>query len=181
MGGSWKTLAAGAAALSMLGVAGVGLAQDQPPPPGAHGPMDGSKMHDHMREQMQQMRAHRAQALHDVLNIHPDQEGAWGAYQAALQSLRPRGPGGEGMRGPGGAPRREGPPVTTPERLDRMAAHMAERQTRVQQMIEATKRFYAALGPDQKRTFDELPLLEGHGGGHGGHGGFGGHEHAGQG
>ena len=55
MVGSWKAWAAGAAALSMLGVAGVGLAQDQPPP-GAHGPMEGGPMGGgHMREHMQQM------------------------------------------------------------------------------------------------------------------------------
>jgi len=178
MVGSWKTLAVGAAALSLFGVAGMALAQDREPPPGAHGPMDGSRMHDHMREQMQQMHARRMQALHDVLGIRPDQEGAWSAYQTALQSLRPHGPGGEGPRGPGGPPQQ---PPTTPERLDRMAGRMAEHQQCFRQMAEATKRFYAALGPDQKRAFDELPLLEGHEGGHMGHGGFGGHEGPGRG
>lgn len=182
MVGSWKTLAAGAAALTLLGGAGAALAQNEPPP-GAHGPMDGSKMHDHMREQMQQMRTRRIQALHDVLGVRPDQEGAWSAYQTAVQSLRPHrgGPSGEGRPGPGGPQRQEAPAATTPERLDRMAARMAERQGRFQQMAEATKRFYAALSPEQKRVFDDLPMLKGHEGGHRGHGGFGGHERSAQG
>ena len=43
------------------------------------------------------------------------------------------------------------------------------------------KVLYAALSPEQKRTFDNLPLLEGHGDGRPGNGGFGGHGRMGQG
>ena len=81
--------------------------------------------------------------------------------------------------------------LTTPERLDRMAAFMAkrtaERQAAFQRRADAVKRFYAVLGPEQKRAFDALHEHAGGGGGRaawaigGGPGedgrGGGGHEH----
>ena len=131
----------------------------------------------HMREHMQQMQQHRIEALHDVLRIRPDQEGAWSAYKSALQAVRPKPPGADG----GGPPHDESMPATTPERLDRMAAMMAEHQARFQQMADATKRFYAALNPEQKRAFDALPMLKGPMGGPMGRHGPEGHEHHGEG
>jgi hypothetical protein len=51
-------------------------------------------------------------------------------------------------------------PMTTPERLDHMAAMMAKRdaehQAEMQRRIDAVKRFYAVLSPEQKRAFDAL-------------------------
>ncbi|MDP3300067.1 MAG: Spy/CpxP family protein refolding chaperone, partial [Phenylobacterium sp.] len=76
--------------------------------------------------------------------------------------------------------------MTTPQRLDAMAAHMAERQRAFATRAEATKRFYAQLTPAQQKAFDALrPAGRGMGGksmgghrgmGHGGmsHGGPGG-------
>jgi hypothetical protein len=54
--------------------------------------------------------------------------------------------------------------LTTPQRLDRMQARMAERQARVAQHADAVKRFYAQLSPSQQRAFDALHQ------GRGGHG-----------
>ena len=51
--------------------------------------------------------------------------------------------------------------LTTPERLDRMAAmmseHMAKHQAEFQKHAEAIKAFYAVLSPEQRRAFDALP------------------------
>jgi Spy/CpxP family protein refolding chaperone len=70
-----------------------------------------------------------------------------------------------------------------------MAKRTSERQARFQQRAEAVKRFYAVLGPEQKRAFDALHAMRGgmhgggrggmhHEGGQGGHGDWGGgHEH----
>jgi Spy/CpxP family protein refolding chaperone len=52
-----------------------------------------------------------------------------------------------------------------------MAARMAERQARFQTTAAATKTFYAALTPEQRRAFDAMPKLAGgHRGMRGGHG-----------
>jgi len=51
-----------------------------------------------------------------------------------------------------------------------MAARMAEGQAKFQQMAAATKTFYAALTPDQRRAFDAMPMM-GPGGHHEGMGG----------
>ncbi|HTX51165.1 MAG TPA: Spy/CpxP family protein refolding chaperone, partial [Caulobacteraceae bacterium] len=71
--------------------------------------------------------------------------------------------------------------LTTPERLDKMAARMDERRARFNRVAAATKQFYAQLTPAQQKAFDSLRLGHEHGGGggrwgHGPHGGMGGHE-----
>ena len=164
----WKRAAISGALC--LGVGSVSLAQDRPPPsPGAaqHGPgmagmsgMDRGKM-------MESRRAQREKTLHDVLNIKPDQEAAFHAYVAAT-APPPRPADGAGRPGRGPGP--EGAATTTPQRLDQMAARMADRQTRFQQVAAATKTFYAALNADQRRAFDALPMMTGGRMGHMGRG-----------
>jgi len=169
MSSSWKSYAVvGALCLGIVTAASVGMAQDRQPGPGPNAPamgprgpgmpgMDRGKM-------MEEMRARREKTLHDVLAIKPDQEGAFRAYLAAA-APPPMD------RDRAGRPAREA--MTTPERLDRMAAQMADRQARFQKVAAATKTFYAALTPDQRRAFDALPMMmagpEGRGGrmGHG--------------
>jgi protein CpxP len=177
--GSWKRAAvAGALCLGLAAVATAGAAQDRPPVPpaaGPHGPGQPGTM-DH-RKMFEAMRARHERMLHDVLSIKPDQETAFHAYLAALappprdgdRDGRP-GPGRERDRPPGQAP------MTTPQRLDRMAARMAQRQARFQQMASATRTFYAVLSPEQRRAFDALPMMmagerRGRMGGHGSMGG----------
>ena len=102
----------------------------------------------------------RAKALHDILNLRPDQDAALQAFQA---SMKPP----EGMRGHRDKEALAG--LTTPERLDRMAARLAQRQAEFQRRAEAIKQFYAVLSPEQQSAFDALPGLIGEGrmGGHG--------------
>jgi hypothetical protein len=50
--------------------------------------------------------------------------------------------------------------LTTPERLDRMQAHMAENVAAFQRHAAAVKALYAALSPAQQRTFDALARLQ---------------------
>ena len=75
--------------------------------------------------------------------------------------------------------------MTTPQRLDAMAAHMAQRQQAFAARAEATKRFYAQLTPSQQKAFDALrPAGRGMGGkgkGKGGPGGPGGNRAMGHG
>lgn len=154
---TYKTLIACATSAATLCAAAMAFAQDAPQP-GAP-PAAAAKFHQRMEERQ----AKRAQALHDALNIRPNQEAAFQTFTAAMRPERAGGPR-----------QREAMPATTPERLDRMAAKMAERQQNFQRRADATKRFYAQLTPDQKKTFDALPMLGG-GHGRGGHGFGGGH------
>jgi hypothetical protein len=102
---------------------------------------------------VERMHQRREQRLHDILQIRPDQDGAFRAYVAALTPP----PGDrDARRGPGAPDVQPRTPMTTPERLDRMAARMAERQQRFQQIAAATRVFYAALSADQRRAFDDL-------------------------
>jgi hypothetical protein len=165
-----RAAAAAVLCLGLTAAAAAAGAQDRPAGPG--GPPRGDraaerqKMFDTFRQQ-------REQRLHDLLQIRPDQEGALRAYLAAVEPQRK-----PGDRGRDGRPD-QGKPMTTPERLDRMAARMAERQQRFQATAAATRTFYAALNADQRKAFDAMPPMmggEGRGFGHGGfgHGHFGG-------
>lgn len=145
------------------------LAQEPPAAPSAHRTWDPAQM----RARMEAHHAQRLHALHDVLGIRPDQEAAFAAFAAAT---RPPEGGRPGMRPRGmGADRAGQANLTTPERLDRMQERLARRQEMLARRAAATKALYSALGPDQRRTLDALPLLRGgHGGGWGeGRGGHG--------
>ena len=150
---------AAACGLTLFAVASAN-SQEAPPPaaPGAppqHGGM--------MLERMEHMRAEHLRLLHDALSIRPDQEGVWQAFAAAMTPQpgdAERRWGGEGENG-------EHQHLTTPERLDRMQARMAEHMAAFQRHVAAVKALYAALTPAQQRTFDALARL------HALHGGFG--------
>ena len=152
-----------------LGLAGLSFAQDAaapPPPPGA------ADAHHHMDPA--QMRAHMADHLRAVLQLQPGQDVALNTY---LDALKPAG----GMKDRHDGDRGQMQHMTTPERLDRMAARMDERRTRMQARIAATKQFYAQLSPSQQKAFDDLaPMMMHHMAGQGGehmhHGGGPGHD-----
>ncbi|HET9161512.1 MAG TPA: Spy/CpxP family protein refolding chaperone [Caulobacteraceae bacterium] len=139
MNSTLKTLVGVGAAVVMTAAAATVLAQDGPPPGappsiGARGPGGpggrGGPPSPEMREQM----------LRDRLGLRADQEPALKAF---LESTRPQPPLGG---------RRAQRAMTTPERLDRQLAEMKQR-------VDATKRFYAQLSPEQKQTFDSTPML----------------------
>ena len=96
----------------------------------------------------------RAEALRTRLAITPAQETAFQAYIAATA----------------GQPRAERTPqqgLTAPQKLDAALAEAARRQTDMKARADAAKRFYAALTPAQRTTFDLLPprVVLGDGGG----------------
>jgi hypothetical protein len=114
-----------------------------------------------MHQRMEARRATRLKALHDVLAIRPDQEGAFAAFAAATQ--RPERTPGERPTGMGDGVAMAA--MTTPERIDRMTqtmdARMARRREAMERRAAAAKSLYAALDPQQRRTMDALPLLRG--------------------
>ncbi len=132
-----------------LSIAAAGYAQDQGPPPatGQADRWDPAAMH----ARMQARRTAQERRLHDALGLHPDQEAAWQAFVTAVQP--PDGAHRWGEDHDRGGPR---PELTTPERLDRMAKRMQEREARFHQHAEAVKRFYVVLDARQQKTFDAL-------------------------
>jgi Spy/CpxP family protein refolding chaperone len=139
-----KSLLGVAAALAMTATAAVGLAQEGPPPGGPRGGFgaDVGRPGPEMREQM----------LRQRLALRPDQETAFKAFLDA--SGPPMGPGARAGRAQARA-------MTTPERLDQQLEQMRRR-------VDATKRFYAVLSPEQRQTVDSMPMAmgpEGRGGG----------------
>ena len=146
-------------------MAGPAFAQPAPP----QGPAPGGGDWAAHRAQWQQMRQQHEQErmtdLHTVLRIHPDQEAAFQAFAASMQ---PRAHEHHDW-----AAERQGMgSMTTPQMLDRMEARKTAHEAEQRQHIDAVKRFYAALSPEQQQVFDALHRLA-----KGRHGGWGGHEH----
>jgi len=98
-------------------------------------------------ERMKAFHAKRLAALKDKLQLSPGQEAAWSAFTGANQ---PAGQRPEGQR----MTRADFAKLTTPQRLERMQARQAERSEMFAKRAEATKTFYAALTPEQQKTFD---------------------------
>ena len=100
-----------------------------------------------------------ADRLAEILQLRPDQRPALDALMAAMQPP-------EGMHEPMGDDMAR---LSTPERLDRMLAHVDAMRAHLAQAAEAAKRFYAQLTPPQQKAFDDLmPMLFGHHEGMGG-------------
>ncbi|MBU4434876.1 MAG: Spy/CpxP family protein refolding chaperone [Alphaproteobacteria bacterium] len=156
MRSSTRRLALTASAVLAL-AAGGGFAMAQTPPPMNMAPA-GHEAMPMMRHGMAGDPAAHAQHLRDVLQLRPDQDAALKAYldaadpHAMMASMKPDGMGGD-MGGDGDEADK---PMTTPERLDRQAAHMAGMAAAFQKQAAATKAFYAALSPSQQKAFDAL-------------------------
>ena len=134
------------------------MAQGVPGAPPAAVPSAGKPAADHAERmgrhdpaKMQAWLAKRQAELKAKLKITPAQEGAWAAYTAAMQ------PPVRGAR-PTPEQRAEFDKLTTPERIDKMRAlrnqRMAEMTAAMDKRGDATKTFYAALSPEQQKTFD---------------------------
>ncbi len=148
-------------------LAGLGFAAMADNGPNRHGPMDPAKM-----------AAQHTQRLADLkgkLNIDAAQEAAWATFTASMAPPT-------GMRltkEQRAALKAEMAKLSTPERIDKMKALRAERQSRMNTEIakreDAAKAFYAVLRPEQKTTFDAAhkAMME-RMGGKGGRGGPGG-------
>lgn len=139
-------------------------AQNAKPHHGQH------RMARHDPAKMQARMAKRQAELKAKLKITAAQEGAWTTFTTAMQPPA-RMMGERPMAGQ----RAEFDKLTTPERIDKMRAlrtqRMAEMTTEMDKRGEATKAFYAALSPEQQKTFDAQKMggRKGHGWGQGHH------------
>lgn len=102
------------------------------------------------------MRAHMAEHLTAVLQLQPSQQTALAAF---LNSMKPPGEMKDRMEHARG----EMDHLSTPERLDKMVAHIDEMRARLVAHAAAVKQFYAQLTPSQQKAFDELaPMMMHH-------------------
>ena len=127
------------AASLLAGFSGLIMAQNAAPaesPRAAHA----HKMH----AQRAELHAKHLVELKSKLNLSADQESAWQSFEQSMQApdhkLRPDRVAFEKM--------------TTPERIDQMQAHKAQRDAEMQKHADASKTFYAALNAGQKKVFD---------------------------
>jgi len=117
----------------------------------------------HDPAKMQAWMAKRQTELKTKLKIAPTQESAWTSFTAAMQP-----PAGMGQR-PTAEQRADFDKLTTPQRIDKMremrTQRMSARNAAMEKRGEATKAFYAALTPEQQKTFDSETLRMGRQGG----------------
>ncbi len=137
-----------------------------------HGGHSGEhKMGRHDPAKMQAWMAKRQADMKAKLKITPAQEGAWTSFTAAMQP-----PARMMGQRPGLDQRAELGKLTTPERIDKMRAMRTQRMTEMNAEMdkrgEATKAFYAALSPEQQKTFDAEHQKMGQREGRGHHGGM---------
>ncbi|MBP3979377.1 Spy/CpxP family protein refolding chaperone [Acidovorax sp. JG5] len=168
-----------AAAAMMAALALPVLAQPAPAmPPAAGASAEQAHKPGDRQERRQAHMAQRIDALKAQLKLTPAQEPAWTAFTTAMQ------PAERPARLDRTMDRKEMEKLTTPERIDRMRALRAQHAAEADRRGEATKTFYAALTPEQQKTFDAqaqrmhgMHSKGGHGGkgDHRGHHGDGGH------
>lgn len=157
-------LLAGVAATAMAQPAPVAPAEApmaQPTKPAERAAHPHGLRHDPAKFQAKM--AERQAALKSQLKITAEQEPAWNVYTASRLPLAGKGP----------RPDREAlRSMTTPERIEQMRKHQAERQAEMDRRADATLRLYAALSPEQQKLFDARTGLHDGGGrpGHGPHG-----------
>ena len=130
-----------------LGAAGVAAAQ---PGPADRGPPAGMEGMRGMGMDPARMAERMTGHLRDLLQLTPAQEPALQAFVAAM---KPAEGAMEKMRGE----HDKMADLTTPQRLDAMQAHRAEREAAMDKRIQAIRTFYAQLTPAQKKAFDALP------------------------
>lgn len=114
------------------------------------GQPDGARQ-AHKAQHMAQHRAEGQAKLKADLKITPAQEAAWTRYVDAHQppktAERPD--------------RAAWAQLTTPQRLDQMMAHQAERDAHRTQAMNATRALYAALDAGQQQLFDSRAPMAG--------------------
>ena len=136
-----RSIIAAVSAASLLVVGAIAVAQDHPGMPPGH------------MQQMQQHHARMLGDLHAVLQIRPDQEAAFKAFQ---DSMTPP---------PAPAEARAMPPgdITTPQMFAMIDQHEAAMKAHLDSHKAAILALYGVLSPDQKKAFDAVMRQHIHG------------------
>lgn len=149
-----RPLIAAAVAAALMGLSATAISQNANPPPeqraqqrmgqhGAPGAKDPARMAKMQQKMAERHAAHMAKLKAD-LKITAAQEASWNTFVAgtAPEARKPMAAAADTSQ------------LTTPQRLDLMQAHKAERDAKMAQRIDATKAFYATLAPEQQKVFD---------------------------
>jgi Spy/CpxP family protein refolding chaperone len=151
----------------MASAGGVALAQ-------AGGMMGHGGMGHGDPARMAQMHAKHLSDLKAKLKITTAQEAAWATFADSMK------PPADMMGKP--MDHAEMDKLSTPERIDKMRAQHKERMAAMEVAMDkrgdATKAFYSALNPEQKKVFDAEFASMGQRGEHGEHGRMKGHDKA---
>lgn len=83
--------------------------------------------------------------LHDQLNLTEEQEAAWDNFISSVPAPTK----------PTRLDRTSMDKLTTPERLELQLNQLKEQEAKITSNLVALKAFYAALTPEQQKTFDE--------------------------
>lgn len=111
----------------------------------AHGGGQGMSEGPRAERMHKKMERHQAK-LKEALKLTPAQDHAWKEFTAAMQP--PKAPTQR-------LDRAEWDRLTTPQRMDKMQALRAEREAHMSQRVQAVKKFYATLTPEQQKAFDD--------------------------
>ncbi len=128
---------------------------------GCHSMQGHGSSHGQKAEAMGQRMAQHQNRLKEALQLTPAQESAWTQF---IDTMKP------GTQGMGAVDRSEWSQLSTPERMEKMQALHNARQARMNERLEAVKRFYAVLTPEQQKIFDQQHMGNRQHGGHKGHG-----------
>ncbi len=101
-----------------------------------HGGFDKEKFTQHLQKRQAQ--------LHDQLKLNADQETAWKSFTDKVTPTPGERPNPE-----------EFAALKAPERMERMASMMKQREARMTERVAAVKEFYAVLTPAQQKVFDD--------------------------
>jgi protein CpxP len=100
-------------------------------------------------ERRERFMEERMAELRKELKLTAAQEADWNAWSARIREVKEAKkqtrPDREAMKN-----------LPAPERLEKMIAHNKAKQTYLEEVLAATKTFYAKLTPEQRKTFDDL-------------------------
>ena len=150
-GSALTTLALGALLHLSSFAQASGPDQASGPPMGMQTPMPaGERMHGmlggpKMREKQEARHLKHLEELKVFLQLQATQEAAWNEFSGIMKIP---------MKRPSPMQKSEVEKLSTPERIDKMMAFKAERDTDMNQKMAATKKFYASLTPVQQKVFD---------------------------
>lgn len=106
-----------------------------------HGMMHEAKREAHRSERHQ----NHLNEMKIFLQLQASQENAWNTFEAVMKTP---------MKRPTNHSVAEMEKLSTPERIDKMMAFKAERDSEITKRMEASKTFYTTLTPAQQKVFD---------------------------
>ena len=119
----------------------------QPHMQGAHAGHGGQGMMNDAKRESRRAERHQKHLneMKVFLQLQPAQETAWNSFETAMKSP---------MKRPVKPSLADIEKMSTPERIDKMMALKAERDTEITKRMNASKTFYATLTPAQQKVFD---------------------------